>query len=495
LIISIKSLILFLKGVNAMLSQELKELVSRIAVEKCEGQHLEIKRASQGTPERLYDTLSSFSNQDGGGVIVFGVDESRDFAVVGVYDAQDLQKKVVEQCNQMEPKLRPLFTVCEIDGKVVVSVEIGECDVFDKPCFYVGRGRIRGSFVRVGESDQPMTEYEVYSFEVFKRKIQDELRTDARAKREDLNPNALSLYFAKIRETKTQLASLEDERILELQGITQEGRPTVAGEVLFGVYPQSLFPQYSIVASVVPGKEIGALGAMGERFIDDKRIEGTLTQMLDDAITFVARNMKRKLIVDDNGKRADWPEYPIKAVREAILNALVHRDYSIHTENSPIRVLLFDDRIEVENPGGLYGRGTIDKLGKIGLDTRNPYIAGALEILIDSENRYSGIPTMRREMAAHGLKPPLFESGQGAFKVTLYNEAVADDTNGGISSDAIIAFCKTPRSREELAREFGFHTPSYFLRNYVKPLVARGKLALALPDTPKSKKQRYVAIV
>jgi len=78
-------------------------------------------------------------------------------------------------------------------------------------------------------------------------------------------------------------------------------------------------PVYSIIASVVPGTEIGEVGDMGERFIDDKRIDGTLSQMLEDAVTFVTRNMKRKLIVDDQGRRADIAEYPIKAIREAFI--------------------------------------------------------------------------------------------------------------------------------------------------------------------------------
>jgi len=267
-----------------------------------------------------------------------------------------------------------------------------------------------------------------------------------------------------------------------LQGIIQEGQPTVAGEMLFGIYPQSLFPQYSIMASVVPGRKVGEIGSTGERFTDDKRIEGTLAQMLDEAVTFVIRNMKRKLIVDENGKCAVGSEYPVKAIREAVLNALVHRDYSIHTENSPIRLLMFDNRIEIENPGGLYGRGTINKLGRVDLDTRNPYIAGALEIMIDSGKRYSGIPAIRYEMSANGLKPPVFESRQGVFKVTLYNE-VLSDRKDGVTDDAIIAFCAVPRSREELAREFGFSTPTYFLKNHVKPLVDQGKLALTLPNT------------
>lgn len=477
-----------------MLVQELKDLVSRVLVDKCEGQYLEIKKAGKGTPERLYDTLSSFSNQTGGGVILFGIDEAEGFALTGVYDAQDIQKKVTEQCEQMEPKVRPLFTVCEIDGKYVVSAEIGECDTFEKPCFYSGKGRIRGSYVRIGEADKPMTEYEVYSYEVFKRKIQDELRRDSRASMEDLNPNTISLYFAKVRENKKQLSALEDEKILALQGITQDGKPTIAGEMLFGIYPQSLFPQYCIIASVIPGIEIGELGEMGERFSDDKRIEGTLEQMLEDAVSFVVRNMKRKVILDPEGRRADKTQYPIAAVREAILNALVHRDYSIHTENSPIRLLMFDDRMEIENPGGLYGRGTIDKLGEIGLDTRNPYIAGALELMIGSENRYSGVPTMRREMKKHGLRPPVFVSRQGVFKVILYNDSASQTESGENLVERILGYCAKPRSRDELAKEFGFSTPTYFLNQYVRPLVHEGRVALTIPDKPKSKNQKYVTV-
>lgn len=80
---------------------------------KCETSTLEIKSAEQGCPQRLYDTLSSFSNQDDGGIIIFGVDEKQGYKEVGVYDPQDIQKKINEQCLQMEPVVRPLLTVLE----------------------------------------------------------------------------------------------------------------------------------------------------------------------------------------------------------------------------------------------------------------------------------------------------------------------------------------------------------------------------------------------
>ena len=81
-----------------------------------------------------------------------------------------MQVKVSNQALQMSPVIRPIFTVAQIDGKTIVSAEISECGIYEKPCFYTGAGRMRGSYVRVGEADLPMTEYEVYSYEVFKRR-------------------------------------------------------------------------------------------------------------------------------------------------------------------------------------------------------------------------------------------------------------------------------------------------------------------------------------
>lgn len=101
----------------------------------------------------------------------------------------------------------------------------------------------------------------------------------------------------------------------------------------FSPYPQAYFPQLCITAIVVPGKEMGEIGNQGERFLDNQRIEGTISEMLESAIQFVNRNMRTKTIINpQTGKREDRTDYPITAIREAILNALVHRDYSIHTE-------------------------------------------------------------------------------------------------------------------------------------------------------------------
>ena len=473
-----------------MLEEELLKLVKKVISEKCEKQYIELKKASVSTPSKLYDTLSSFSNQIGGGIIIFGIDEDAGYEVAGVYDAQDLQKKVMEQSLQMEPVVRPLFTVAQVEGKLVVSAEISECDIYDKPCFYKGTGRLRGSYIRVGDSDQHMTEYEIYSYEAFKRRIHDELRTVDRATIENLSADNVTEYLIKLRRQKQNLANLEEKRILETQGICQDGLPTLAGLMLLGEYPQEFFPQLSVTAMVVQGKEIGELGDDGERFIDNKRIEGTISQMLEGTLAFVRRNMKVKTIITEEGIRADKPEYPIKAVREIVLNALIHRDYSLHTDRSPVRLIMYDDRLELENPGGLYGRITVDDLGKVSADTRNPYIAGALEIMINTENRFSGIPTVIGELKKAGMPAPVFIDRRGVFKVIFYKKEAAKSKDIDMEQE-ILNYCITPRSREELADRFGFGAATYFLKVYVNPLIADGKIKMTIPDKPKSKFQKY----
>ena len=92
-------------------------------------------------------------------------------------------------------------------------------------------------------------------------------------------------------------------------------------------------------------------------------------------------------------------------MREIIVNALIHRDYIIYTDSAPIMIRMFTDRIEAENPGGLYGRMALDRLGEVSADTRNHFIANALEIMGETENRYRGIPTFINAMKEAELPP------------------------------------------------------------------------------------------
>ncbi len=342
-----------------------------------------------------------------------------------------------------------------------------------------------------------MSEYEVYSYDAFRKRIRDDIRVIEGARADLFNQERLDSYLGAVkRERKNLAGNVTDEEILELMGVMNHGVPTLAGMMTFSVYPQTYFPQLCITAIVLPGTEIGDLGEEGERFIDNKRITGAIPDMLKEAVDFVRTNSRMKTVVDDDGERHDKPEYPIVAVREAILNALVHRDYSIHTENVPIRIEMYRDRMEIISSGGLYGKITIDSLGKVRPETRNAALANMLELLKITENRYSGIPTIRMEFRKAGLPAPLFSVRHGEFKVVFKNNIFPlEDAAAGKGSltDAILEFCAEPRSRSELIAFTGksrYHTMS----NLVQPLIETGKLKLTMPDKPKSPKQKFVRV-
>ncbi len=103
---------------------ELIELINNISNRKYETQTEECKAARGGHPEHIYDTLSSFSNQDEGGIIVFGIDEKNNFELCGVYDVKDLQLQLQNKCEAMSPSVRAFFTAVNIDGKDFLSMEI-----------------------------------------------------------------------------------------------------------------------------------------------------------------------------------------------------------------------------------------------------------------------------------------------------------------------------------------------------------------------------------
>ena len=477
-----------------MITEELIDLTHWILDKKTERQDLEVKAANGGCPKRLYDTLSSFSNQDGGGVIFFGIDEARDFGLVGVYDLQDLQKKVVEQCNQMFPPVRAVFTVAEVNGVNVCSAEIPGLDLSERPCYYKGAGRLKGAFIRVGDADMVMTEYELYSYEAFRKHLHDDEREITRAEPSDLDERLVSSYIIEKRRERPGFAQLSQERTYELLDIFRKGKPTLAAVMNLGLYPQGFLPQLCITAIVVPGTEIGETDHLDNRFIDNKRIEGTLAEQVEESLAFCKRNMKTRTVIDKKtGRRYDYYEYPIAAIREAVLNAVVHRDYSIYTEGTPVQIVMYRNRLEIHSPGTLYGRMTIDQLGIARPDLRNPALAAMAESLTKAENRYSGIPTMRREMKMCGLPAPVFENRRNEFVVTFFNE---NDSSENVLStdsetDSLLEFCKEPRSREELTAFMKIDTFSYLLKRYLQPLLEAGKMEMAIPDKPRSRNQRY----
>ena len=487
-----------------MLKEEALQSIETIRKFKTETSKIEVKTAKDGFPKKCYDTISSFSNKNGG-IIIFGIDEENGFKVEDVYDINDLQKQISSLCSDaMEPAVRPEFLPLEVEDKKILIVKVEEIIQTKKPCYYKPKGLKHGSYTRVGDRDELMTDYEIYALESYNDGVREDLRPNKRASLEDLNEVELNNYVEKIKIEKPNFSKSNRDKILKLCGIidNNDGNiyPTLTGTMIFSEYPQAFYPQLFIACAVIPGIELGEIGEMGQRFDDNKRIEGTIEQMLEGALNFLRKNMKTKVIIDPKtGKRENVPEYPMLALREAIANALIHRDYSLQTENAYIQVYMYDDRIVIQNPGALYG---INKLEKLGTDTilesRNATIVPILEEMGSViENRHSGIPTMRREMRKMNLPEPEFIEERGSFKVIFRNATNNKEQSGQQSGqqryqEILLNYCVIPRTAREISEFLQIKSRQYISSNIIKPMINNGWLEYTNKNSINARNQKYV---
>lgn len=137
--------------------------------------------------------------------------------------------------------------------------------------------------------------------------------------------------------------------------------------------------------------------------------------------------------------------------------------------------------MEITSPGELYGEISLDTLGLIQPDIRNLAIAVALELLGVTENKYSGIPTIQRELKEYGLPPANFMNDQGEFSICF---------SLGSGND-IIDYCRIPRTRKEITCFLGLKSATYAINKYIQPLINRGDILLEIPDSPSSPNQRF----
>ena len=119
-----------------------------------------------------------------------------------------------------------------------MAAEIPAVDLTERPCYYKGGGRIKGSYIRSGDSDEHMTEYEIYSYEAFRKKYQDDIRVVERATMQTVDEKKMYDYIGKLKAGKPNLASLSDETVSELMSVTRNGSLTLSTVMLFSPYPR-----------------------------------------------------------------------------------------------------------------------------------------------------------------------------------------------------------------------------------------------------------------
>ncbi len=271
----------------------------------------------------------------------------------------------------------------------------------------------------------------------------------------ELDPELVAGFLARERAISPRVFSgLSDEDALLTMGVTARGadgaaKPTLAGLMALGRHPQKHFPRANVTFAVFPGASKEDLAHDGARFLDSRTIIGPVPVMVAETLAAVRRNMKTASYVEE-GARRDVAEYPQVAIREAVANALMHRDYSPEGIGSQVQVNMYADHIEVVSPGGLFGAVTVDNIGTYGASSsRNqylsrilesaPYPAGYPEKGYVVENKGTGFAQIQAALKECGMAPAEPKDSLSLFVVTMRKRTDDSDAGSGATPGAVNA--------------------------------------------------------
>ncbi len=376
-----------------------------------QGQEIELKteRASART---LAESLVALANASGGVVLVgIGPKSGRP---LGLKDAEAARDKALEAAFLTDPPLIiPLPEIVTVDDEDVLVITVPP----GLPHVYSLRGKY---LIRVGAQNKPLAPRRLRRLIIERGEVSFESLVPPGATLDDIDWDKAERYLALLEG----LIAATTEEALHNRGCLvtpplpppksgggKRGgyRPTNAGVLLFGIQPERFVKSSEIIVVRYVGRE------MSDEFVRED-VRGTLPDQIRRAEAFLASNMKRgvRLVSLEREERV---EYPVKAVREAIVNAVAHRDYSIRGDE--IRIFMFSDRIEFYSPGRLPGHVTVDNIVEERF-SRNEVIVQVLADMGFIEHLGYGIDRMIKLMRDYGLPAPRFQETAGGFRVILY---------------------------------------------------------------------------
>lgn len=480
----------------------LQEVVARLRKIGNDTQTYEVKEAKYELPKGMLDTVSAFSNGQGG-FIILGLSEKNGFTPVDGFNARSMADALAVACGELSPVVRPQIEVVPFEGALVLCARVEELHPREKPCYKTSSGMYAGSFIRVGDGDRRLTTYEVERMlDEHHQPVYDDEAVEG-ATVEDFDPRLLAGFVARQRQQHPRLlgAKTDEEIMLMLHVIKRVGddvRPTVGGLMAMGEFPQQFFPRLNVTFTSYPGIDKAARHD-GVRFLDNKTIVGPIPMMVEETLSCVSENMKTGAVIE-GAFRKDMPDYPPVAVREAVANALMHRDYSEAARGSQVQVNMYADRLEVLNPGGLYGDVTIEGLGTSGISSsRNQFLSNILETTpygdgdFVVENRGTGYQEIEQQLKGAHMHPPIPRSSTVSFSLTFKKRRMEPEEKSvgrtGEIDEAILAYLAehTSAATRELVEWSGLSKTA--VGNHIRALVAEGKIEPLEPM--RSPKQRY----
>jgi len=439
-----------------------------------EGKTLEFKR-DLSSPDGVLRTVVAFANTAGGTLLIGVEDATRH--VRGVKSPLDLEERLASIISDsIAPRLAPELEILPWRSTHVLAVQVYPSP--GRPHHLQGEGPQAGVYVRVGSTnrhaDREMIE-ELRRFargETFDEQAMPDLDSEA------LDFRAASESFAPLRKLKR--SDLETLRLLTVH----QGKkvPTIGGMLLFGRDRARHFPDAWIQAGRFDGNDKA-------RIADQTEIRSYLGLAIVAAVAFVQKHSLHGAEIGAVRRKARWSLPPV-AVREAIINAVVHADYA--QRGAPVRISIFDDRLEVENPGLLPFGVTVDDLRQGISKLRNRVIGRVFHELGLIEQWGSGIQRMTAACRDAGMAPPALVEIGNRFRVTLFiargdnpasdplDKSILDvltGENGKSTQEIAMAIERTPRAT----------------RTRLMKLVEHG-LVLEIGSSPQDPKRRYFKV-
>ena len=436
---------------------------------------LEVKK-----PKSWLKSVSAFANGIGG-VLIFGVADND--AVVGIDDAKKAMEVISEQIKiKMDPIPEVLLKAYEIDGKEIITLEVYRGD--ETPYYYVGEGNYT-AYVRIGNESVVAAATDLKRLVLRgKNRTYDSLVTDYNF--DDYSFSKLKAAYYKQTKKSMEIKDFESFGIVD-----RNGKLTNAGALLADespIYCSRLF----CTRWNGTDKASGIIDAL-----DDEEYTGSLILLLEEGMNFARRNSK-KMWKKESDRRVEYPEYPERSIFEGLVNGLVHRDYL--DMGSEVHIDIFDDRLEIYSPGGMYDGTLIQDrdIDNVPSKRRNPVVADVFSRLDYMERRGSGF---KKIMQAYEVEPnytedkkPVFYSNATEFRVILKNlnftnevlneknevldEVLNEVLNSGrteVEIKVIKEILQSPAIRQkDLAEEVGVSVST--VQRTIKNLVKEGKI-------------------
>jgi len=380
-------------------------------LQQFESPQLEFKEEVPGG-SAIARTAAAFANGRGGKFIIGVRDEDRELVGVEPGTVQGIEEQITNMIHDaVQPQVVPQYTTVRREGKTLIVAHIPPGSL--TPYSIQSEGKREGTYIRVGSQTRQADAATIRDLELRRRNLTFDQTAFHEARPEDLSDKLIEEFLEQREEVRGTPIVKPTEEFLRSQGILrQEGDevyPTVGGVLLFTENPQQWFPYARIKCARFRGTSVG-------EYIDQKEYEGPIFQQVEAATSFFKTNVQRGAVIEGT-YREEKDAYPEVAVREAIANAVCHRDYNI--EGSDIKFAMFDDRIEVTSPGSLPTRITVDLLGTGVSEARNRVVAKIFREMGLIEEWGQGTTRMREAMADWDLQEPVFQEQGKFFKVIL----------------------------------------------------------------------------